>query len=127
MEGDARVVLHSPVSRVYRRLFPTFSHMMLISRISYFHGVPNDSELDFLYDLQDALAKVPLGLQDTQAASACIHILGSQLLYSTATTRVLSSQGFELCRVLWATLHVRELIADEIQMIYRLATRRLER
>lgn len=100
---------------------------MLISDMARSHGTLCGPELDFLYDLQDTLTKVPLILQDIQAASTVIRILGSQLLYSTTTTGLTRDQGFYLCRVLWATLKLRELTTDEMDIIYSLATRRLER
>lgn len=91
------------------------------------YNATHDSELDFIYDLHDALTKVPLALQVTQVTSAVIHILGSQLLYSPTITRLTCDLGFHLSNVLSATLNFRALTVDEMQVILGLAMRRLER
>lgn len=98
-----------------------------ISYIAYWHGKDHVSELDFIYEIHGELTKVPLALQDAQIASPVIHILGSHLLYSTTVTWLTSAVGFELCCVLKATLKLRKLTTNEMQVIYGLATRRLER
>ena len=70
---------------------------------------------------------MPLALQDTQAATSVIRILASELLYSTHETRLICSQGFQLCNVLSAVKLLRDLTTEEMRVIYSLAMRRLER
>ena len=100
-----------------------------ISDLAYYCSRCGLSEPDFIHELRDALRKVPFSLRNTQTASTFIRILGSELLDSTTTTctRFVSSQGFQLCNVLSSTLLLRELTRDEINMVYNLAMRRLER
>ena len=99
----------------------------LISDLAYHYGTRGSFELVYAYDLRDALTKVPLSLQDTQAASAVIRILGHELIYSTAATKLIRGHGLQLCNVLSSIILVRELTNDEIQVINSLAMRRLER
>ena len=80
-----------------------------------------------MYEIYDELTKVPLALQDAQTASAFIRVLCSQLLYSTTVTSLASRLGFSLYNILSIILKLRELTIDEMQVIYGLATRRLER
>ena len=98
----------------------------MISRLASYHGSYSSSDLDFIRDLRDSLTKVPLALQDTQAATFVIRILTSELLYSheTLLTRVL---GLKLCNVLEAVKLSRDLTVEEMRAIYSLAMRRLER
>ena len=99
----------------------------MISDLAYYHSSYSSSELDFIYDLRDSLTRVPLALQDTQAATSVIRILASGLLYSAQETRLICNQGFLLCNVLSAVQSARDLNEEEMRVIYSLAMRRLER
>ena len=98
----------------------------LISVLGYYYATQGSFEPDFVYDLRDTLTKVPMSLQDTQAASAVIRILGRELLYSPVATESIIRLGFRLCDVLSSIIPVRKLTNDEIQVVYSLAMRRLE-
>jgi hypothetical protein len=107
------------------RIYTVF--VITISDLTYNYGTHDSSELDSIYDLRDTLAKVPLDLQDTQAATEVIRILGSELLYSTHVTHLICSQGYQLCNMLSAIRLLREFTLDEMHIIYGLAMRRQER
>ena len=98
----------------------------MISYLAY-HYSSYGSSLDFIYDLRESLTRVPLALQDTQAATSVIRILASELLYSTHETQLTRNQGFQLCHVLIAIRLLRDLTVEEMRVIYSLAMRRLER
>ena len=99
----------------------------MISDLAYAHRSHSSSDLDFIHDLRDSLTRVPLALQDTQAATPVIRTLASRLLYSTHDTRLICNQGFLLCNVLSAVQLLRVPTTEEMHIIYSLAMRRLER
>ena len=99
----------------------------MISDLAFFHRSNCSSDLDFIHDLRDSLTRVPLALQDTQAATSVIRILASELLYSTHETRLTRRHGLMLCNVLSKLPYLRDLTMEEMRVIYSLAMRRLER
>ena len=125
MEDELHVMLYSTVSHIYNDRSMGFTvYIITISDIAHHYSSNSSSDLDFIYNLRDSLTKVPLGLQDTQAATSVIRILASGLLYSTHETRLICNQGFLLCNFLSAIRLLRDLTMEEMHV---LAMRRLER
>lgn len=98
-----------------------------ISYTDYNQGTRQGYAPDFVYKVHDVLSKVPMVLHDNRATSTIVDILGSQLLYSATVTRLTHAQGFHLSHILSATSEFHPLTTEEMQRIYSLAVRRLER
>ena len=126
MENELYVVLYADVSNMLKRSFHAFHRFIIISNLAYYSRLYSSPDFDLIHDLRDSLTKVPLALQDTQAATSVICTLASVLLYSTHETRLAWRQGLMLCTVLSEVQLAHNLTGEEMRVIYSLAMRRLE-
>lgn len=99
-----------------------------IGAIGSLHRASNAPSLvgALAWELLNAVTRVPLALQDSEATSAVISILGRELAYSPYnwSHRPL---GYVLTSIIAATSFMRALTAVEMAAIHAMATRRLQR